>query len=113
MPRLINKNYKHLDNKRYYEKGRVGCFRHRWLPEEDELVLKHEICDREIAKITHHSVKAIQTRRAYLQQRKAEQRFRFSFGAICPEERKGYENFKDSVISIVHDVTNANTRRRR
>lgn len=52
--------------RRNYEKGRIGCFRHSWTISEIKMVEEHSITDRELSKIIHHSVAAIQTKRMQL-----------------------------------------------
>lgn len=57
------KEYRRKGKKRNYDRGAVGCERHSWTLEEDQLVLASMISDRELSKITRHSVRAIQIRR--------------------------------------------------
>lgn len=57
------KEYRRKGRKRNYDRGAVGCERHPWTLEEDQLVLASTVSDRELSKITRHSVRAIQIRR--------------------------------------------------
>lgn len=57
------KEYRRKGKKRNYDRGAVGCKRHSWTLEEDQLVLASVISDRELSKIIKHSVRAIQIRR--------------------------------------------------
>lgn len=58
--------------KRYYSKSALNAqnFKKQWTHEEDNLVLKHEISDNELAKQIGRSVQAIQIRRSRLNSNK-------------------------------------------
>lgn len=60
------KEYRRRGKKRNYDRGAVGCKRHPWTLEEDQLVLASMISDRELSRIIKHSVHAIQIRRSRL-----------------------------------------------
>lgn len=51
---------------RNYKRGNIDCERHKWTPEEDKLLLDCILTDRELSKVIHHSVQAIQIRRSRL-----------------------------------------------
>lgn len=51
--------------KRYYDKTAIYGKR-PWTPEQDKMVLNHDITDYELSKIIHHSMRAIQKRRCTL-----------------------------------------------
>lgn len=57
------KRYKCRQKKQNYAKGRVDCNRHKWTEEEDLLLFDCNLTDRQLSKILHHSVQAIQVRR--------------------------------------------------
>ena len=54
--------------KRYYDKTAI-YEPSLWTPEQEELVLNHDIPDSELSAIIHHSVRAIQSRRYVLKKK--------------------------------------------
>lgn len=63
------KEYLRRNKRKNYAKGREGCYSHTWTKDEDELVIKSSLTDREISKQIHHSVSAIQRRRWFLKKK--------------------------------------------
>ena len=63
-----NRDIFNEQKKRYYGKSARNAhnYRKQWTHEEDNLVLKHEISDTELAKQIGRSVQAIQIRRSRL-----------------------------------------------
>lgn len=59
------KAYKRRVTKKYYDKT-ATYEKIKWTPEQEELVLKHEITDTQLSNLIGHSVKAIQVRRSRL-----------------------------------------------
>lgn len=55
-------------NKRYYQKT-AKYPKRAWTPEEEELVLEHDLTDNELSSKISRSVKAIQVRRAVLKKK--------------------------------------------
>ena len=78
--KIINKTRNWIKNnqeksyeyeKKYYNKTTNAKNRYlKWSKEEDNLVIKHNIPDRELSKILGRSMKAINVRRAKLKRRK-------------------------------------------
>ena len=68
-----NRDIFNEEKKRYYSKSARDAynFKKQWTHEEDNLVLKHEISDAELAKQIGRSVQAIQIRRSRLNSNKA------------------------------------------
>ena len=59
------KAYKRRNDRRYYAKT-ATYEKVEWTPEQEELVLKHEMTDTQLSNLTGHSVKAIQIKRCRL-----------------------------------------------
>lgn len=64
----LNKYKQNRDRykKKYYKNGSTNCEKHNWIPEEDKLLFDSILTDRELSKVIHHSVEAIQIRRSRL-----------------------------------------------
>ena len=61
--------YKRKQQKQNYAKGRINCKRHKWTEEEQKLLFNCPLTDRELSKIIHHSVQAIQVQRCKLKRK--------------------------------------------
>lgn len=59
------KAYKRRNDRRYYAKT-ATYEKVEWTPEQEELVLKHEMTDTQLSNLIGHSVKAIQIKRCRL-----------------------------------------------
>lgn len=70
--RDLNKwrKYKRKQQKQNYARGRIDCKRHKWTTEEEKLLFNCPLTDRELSRIIHHSVQAIQGKRHKLKKEK-------------------------------------------
>ena len=87
----LNKYKQNRDRykKKYYKNGSTNCEKHNWIPEEDKLLFDSILTDKELSKVIHHSVEAIQIRRSRLR-KEFEIGYVIRVAPVCQERNNLY-----------------------